>query len=109
MALPDFSMQSVLEAAFTYGHTRRQRWNPRHGPVYTGDTSNGIHIHRPHADPLTCGARRCRGRSTKHTSPRAGRILFVRSPKRQAQKPVGMPHGTHATQNYKNHRWPATR
>ena len=82
MALPDFSMRSLLEAGAHFGH-QSHRWNPKMGPFIFG-TRNNIHIiDLAQTVPLLHQALK----AVSDTVAKGGRVLFVGT-KRQAADPI---------------------
>jgi len=84
MALPDFSMRSLLEAGAHFGH-QAHRWNPKMAPYIFG-VRNNIHvIDLAQTVPLLHQALK----TVSDTVAKGGRVLFVGT-KRQAREVVAM-------------------
>lgn len=98
MALPTFTMRSLLEAGVHYGHDPR-RWNPKMGPYLFG-VRNNIHIiNLEHTVPMLY-----QGLKAIHeTIQKGGRVLFVGT-KTQAS-PIIAEFAQECGQYYVNHRW----
>ena len=82
MALPEFSMRSLLEAGAHFGH-QTHRWNPKMERYIFGSRSN-IHIlDLSQSIPLLHQALV----AVREVAAKGGRVLFVGT-KRQAADPV---------------------
>ncbi len=98
MALPDYSMRSLLEAGAHFGH-QSHRWNPKMAPFIFG-TRNSIHIiDLAQTVPLLHRALQ----TVSDTVARGGRVLFVGT-KRQAADPIADA-AKRSAQYYINARW----
>jgi small subunit ribosomal protein S2 len=98
MALPDFSMRSLLEAGAHFGH-QSHRWNPKMSQYIFG-TRNNIHIiDLAQTVPLLHRALQ----AVSDTVAKGGRVLFVGT-KRQAQDSVADA-AKRSAQYYVNSRW----
>jgi small subunit ribosomal protein S2 len=98
MALPDYSMRSLLEAGAHFGH-QSHRWNPKMAPFIFG-TRNNIHIiDLAQTVPLFHRALQ----AVSDTVARGGRVLFVGT-KRQAAEPIADA-AKRSAQYYINARW----
>ncbi len=98
MALPEFSMRSLLEAGAHFGH-QSHRWNPKMAPYIFG-TRNNIHvIDLAQTVPLLHQALK----AVSDTVARGGRILFVGT-KRQAQEAIADA-AKRSAQYFINSRW----
>ncbi len=98
MALPDFSMRSLLEAGAHFGH-QSHRWNPKMAPYIFG-TRNNIHIiDLAQSVPLLHQALK----AVSDTVARGGRVLFVGT-KRQAADQIADA-AKRSAQYYINSRW----
>jgi small subunit ribosomal protein S2 len=98
MALPDFSMRSLLEAGAHFGH-QSHRWNPKMAPFIFG-TRNNIHvIDLAQTVPLLHQALK----AVSDTVAKGGRVLFVGT-KRQAQEQIADA-AKRSAQYYVNSRW----
>ncbi|MFL5063138.1 MAG: 30S ribosomal protein S2 [Xanthobacteraceae bacterium] len=98
MALPDFSMRSLLEAGAHFGH-QSHRWNPKMAPYIFG-TRNNIHI----IDlAQTVPALHRALQAVSDTVAKGGRVLFVGT-KRQASDAVADA-AKRSAQYYVNSRW----
>ena len=98
MALPDYSMRSLLEAGAHFGH-QSHRWNPKMAPFIFG-TRNNIHIiDLAQTVPLLHQALQ----AVSDTVARGGRVLFVGT-KRQASDPIADA-AKRSAQYYVNSRW----
>jgi len=98
MALPDFSMRSLLEAGAHFGH-QAHRWNPKMAPYIFG-TRNNIHIlDLAQTVPLLHQALK----AVSDTVAKGGRILFVGT-KRQASEQIADA-AKRSAQYYINSRW----
>jgi small subunit ribosomal protein S2 len=98
MALPDFSMRSLLEAGAHFGH-QSHRWNPKMAPYIFG-VRNNIHvIDLAQTVPLLHQALK----TVSDTVAKGGRVLFVGT-KRQAQEQIADA-AKRSAQYYINARW----
>ncbi len=98
MALPDYSMRSLLEAGAHFGH-QSHRWNPKMAPFIFG-TRNNIHIiDLAQTVPLLHQALQ----AVSDTVARGGRVLFVGT-KRQASEPIADA-AKRSAQYFVNSRW----
>jgi small subunit ribosomal protein S2 len=98
MALPDYTMRSLLEAGAHFGH-QSHRWNPKMGQYIFG-TRNNIHIiDLAQTVPLFHRALQ----AVSDTVSRGGRVLFVGT-KRQAAEPIADA-AKRSAQYYINARW----
>jgi small subunit ribosomal protein S2 len=98
MALPDFSMRSLLEAGAHFGH-QAHRWNPKMAPYIFG-TRNNIHIlDLAQTVPLLHQALK----AVSDTVAKGGRVLFVGT-KRQASEQIADA-AKRSAQYYINSRW----
>ncbi len=98
MALPEFSMRTLLEAGAHFGH-QSHRWNPKMAPFIFG-TRNTIHIiDLAPAGPLLHQALK----AVSDTVARGGRVLFVGT-KRQAADQIADA-AKRSAQYYINSRW----
>ncbi|HEY0570512.1 MAG TPA: 30S ribosomal protein S2, partial [Enterovirga sp.] len=98
MALPEYSMRSLLEAGAHFGH-QSHRWNPKMS-TYIFGTRNNIHIiDLAQTVPMLHRALQ----AVSDTVARGGRILFVGT-KRQAQDAVADA-AKRSAQYYVNSRW----
>jgi small subunit ribosomal protein S2 len=98
MALPDFSMRSLLEAGAHFGH-QSHRWNPKMAPFIFG-TRNNIHIiDLAQSVPLLHQALK----AVSDTVAKGGRVLFVGT-KRQAADQIADA-AKRSAQYYINSRW----
>ncbi|MGB8278831.1 MAG: 30S ribosomal protein S2 [Methylovirgula sp.] len=98
MALPEFSMRSLLEAGAHFGH-QSHRWNPKMAPYIFG-TRNNIHvIDLAQTVPMLHQALK----AVSDTVARGGRVLFVGT-KRQAQEAVAAA-AQRSAQYFINSRW----
>ncbi|MFC1673935.1 30S ribosomal protein S2 [Pseudomonadota bacterium] len=98
MAMPTFTMRSLLEAGVHFGHNTR-RWNPKMAPFLFG-ARNGIHIiDLGQTAPLLGRAME----AVRDVVARNGRVLFVGT-KRQAAEKVAET-ARNCGQYYVNHRW----
>ena len=79
MALPDFTMRSLLEAGAHFGH-QSHRWNPKMAPFIFGARNNIHIIDLAQTVPLLHQALKV----VSDTVSKGGRVLFVGT-KRQAQ------------------------
>src|SRR6187401_3791596 len=98
MALPEFSMRSLLEAGVHFGH-QAHRWNPKMGQYIFG-TRNNIHIiDLAQTVPMLHRALQ----AVSDTVAKGGRVLFVGT-KRQAADSVADA-AKRSAQYYVNSRW----
>lgn len=98
MAMPEFTMRQLLEAAVHFGH-QTHRWNPKMENYIFGDR-NGIHI----LDLSQTVPALQRGlQAISDTVARGGRVLFVGT-KRQAAEPISDA-AKRCAQYYMNQRW----
>ena len=98
MALPEFSMRSLLEAGAHFGH-QSHRWNPKMAPFIFG-TRNNIHIlDLAQTVPLLHQALQ----AVSDTVARGGRVLMVGT-KRQAQDSIADA-ASRSAQYFVNSRW----
>ena len=98
MALPEFSMRSLLEAGAHFGH-QSHRWNPKMGQYIFG-TRNNIHIiDLAQTVPMLHRALQ----AVSDTVAKGGRVLFVGT-KRQAADSVADA-AKRSAQYYVNSRW----
>ena len=98
MAIPQVSLQTLLEAGAHFGH-QTHRWNPKMKPYIFG-ARNGVHI----LDLSQTVPLMQRALDFVASSARAGgKVLFVGT-KRQAQDPVAEA-ARAAGQHFVNHRW----
>jgi small subunit ribosomal protein S2 len=98
MALPEFSMRSLLEAGAHFGH-QSHRWNPKMGQYIFG-TRNNIHIiDLAQTVPMLHRALT----AVSDTVAKGGRVLFVGT-KRQAADSVADA-AKRSAQYYVNSRW----
>ena len=98
MALPEFSLQQLLEAGVHFGH-QTQRWDPLMEPYIYG-SRNGIHIiDLTQTVPMLDQALNV----VRETVAKGGSILFVGT-KRQASSPIAEA-AEKCAQYYMNHRW----
>src|SRR3954464_14968943 len=98
MALPEFSMRSLLEAGAHFGH-QSHRWNPKMSPYIFG-TRNNIHIiDLAQSVPMLHRALQ----AVSDTVAKGGRVLFVGT-KRQASDAVADA-AKRSAQYYVNARW----
>jgi len=98
MALPDFSMRSLLEAGVHFGH-QAHRWNPKMGDYIFGARNNIHIIDLAQTVPMLHRALQ----AVSDTVANGGRILFVGT-KRQAQDPIAEA-AKKCAQYYVNSRW----
>src|SRR5215203_2785839 len=98
MALPEFSMRSLLEAGAHFGH-QSHRWNPKMGQYIFG-TRNNIHIiDLAQSVPMMHRALQ----AVSDTVANGGRVLFVGTT-RQAQDAIAAA-AKKSAQYYVNSRW----
>ena len=98
MALPEFSMRSLLEAGAHFGH-QTHRWNPKMDRYIFGSRSNIHIIDLSQSIPLLHQALV----AVRDVAAKGGRVLFVGT-KRQASDPVAEA-AKRCAQYYVNHRW----
>ncbi|MGH6978424.1 MULTISPECIES: 30S ribosomal protein S2 [unclassified Brevundimonas] len=98
MALPDFSMRTLLEAGAHFGH-QTHRWNPKMDRYIFGSRSNIHIIDLSQTMPLFHQALV----AVRDVAAKGGRVLFVGT-KRQAAGPVAEA-ATRCAQYYMNNRW----
>jgi small subunit ribosomal protein S2 len=98
MALPEFSMRSLLEAGAHFGH-QTHRWNPKMDRYIFGSRSNIHIIDLSQSIPLLHQALV----KVREVAAAGGRVLFVGT-KRQASDPVAAA-AKRCAQYYVNHRW----
>jgi len=98
MALPEFTMQQLLEAGVHFGHHTR-RWNPKMKDYIFG-VRNGVHIlDLQQTAPMLNDA----VKSIRDIVANGGRVLFVGT-KRQASSKIAES-AKRSGQYYVNHRW----
>ena len=98
MALPEFSMRSLLEAGAHFGH-QTHRWNPKMDRYIFGARSNIHIIDLSQTIPLLHQALV----AVREVAAKGGRVLFVGT-KRQAADPVAEA-AQRCAQYYMNNRW----
>ena len=98
MALPEFSMRTLLEAGAHFGH-QTHRWNPKMDRYIFGSRSNIHIIDLSQTMPLFHQALV----AVREVAAKGGRVLFVGT-KRQAAGPVAEA-ATRCAQYYMNNRW----
>lgn len=98
MALPEFSMRTLLEAGAHFGH-QTHRWNPKMDKYIFGSRSNIHIIDLSQTMPLFHQALV----AVRDVAAKGGRVLFVGT-KRQAAGPVAEA-ATRCAQYYMNNRW----
>ena len=98
MALPEFSMRSLLEAGAHFGH-QTHRWNPKMERYIFGSRANIHIIDLSQSIPLLHQALI----KVREVAASGGRDLFVGT-KRQASDPVATA-AKRCAQYYVNHRW----
>jgi len=98
MALPEFSMRSLLEAGAHFGH-QTHRWNPKMERYIFGARSNIHIIDLSQSIPLMHQALV----AVRDVAAKGGRVLFVGT-KRQAADPVAEA-AKRCAQYYMNNRW----
>ncbi len=98
MALPDFSMRTLLEAGAHFGH-QTHRWNPKMERYIFGARSNIHIIDLSQTMPLLHQALV----AVRDVAAKGGRVLFVGT-KRQASDPVAEA-AKRCAQYYMNNRW----
>ena len=98
MALPEFSMRTLLEAGAHFGH-QTHRWNPKMERYIFGSRSNIHIIDLSQTMPLLHQALV----AVRDVAAKGGRVLFVGT-KRQAADPVAEA-AKRCAQYYMNNRW----
>ena len=98
MALPDFSMRTLLEAGAHFGH-QTHRWNPKMERYIFGARANIHIIDLSQTIPLLHQALV----EVRNVAAKGGRVLFVGT-KRQAADPVAEA-AKRCAQYYMNNRW----
>ena len=98
MALPEFSMRTLLEAGAHFGH-QTHRWNPKMDRYIFGSRSNIHIIDLSQTMPLFHQALV----AVRDVAAKGGRVLFVGT-KRQAAGPVAEA-ATRCAQYYMHNRW----
>jgi small subunit ribosomal protein S2 len=98
MALPDYTMRSLLEAGAHFGH-QSHRWNPKMAPFIFGARNNIHIIDLAQTVPLLHRALQ----AVSDTVANGGRVLFVGT-KRQAADPIADA-AKRSAQYYINARW----
>jgi len=98
MALPDFSMRTLLEAGAHFGH-QTHRWNPKMERYIFGSRSNIHIIDLSQSIPLLHQALV----AVRDVAAKGGRVLFVGT-KRQAADPIAEA-AKRSAQYYMNNRW----
>ncbi len=98
MALPDFTMRSLLEAGAHFGH-QSHRWNPKMAPFIFGARNNIHIIDLAQTVPLLHQALK----AVSDTVAKGGRVLFVGT-KRQAAEQIADA-AKRSAQYYINSRW----
>ena len=98
MALPEFSMRTLLEAGAHFGH-QTHRWNPKMERYIFGSRSNIHIIDLSQTIPLMHQALV----AVRDVAAKGGRVLFVGT-KRQAADPVAEA-AKRCAQYYMNNRW----
>lgn len=98
MALPEFSMRTLLEAGAHFGH-QTHRWNPKMERYIFGSRSNIHIIDLSQSMPLFHQALV----AVRDVAAKGGRVLFVGT-KRQAADPVAEA-AKRCAQYYMNNRW----
>ena len=98
MALPEFSMRTLLEAGAHFGH-QTHRWNPKMERYIFGSRSNIHIIDLSQTIPLLHQALV----AVREVAAKGGRVLFVGT-KRQAADPVAEA-AQRCAQYYMNNRW----
>lgn len=98
MALPEFSMRTLLEAGAHFGH-QTHRWNPKMDRYIFGSRSNIHIIDLSQTMPLFHQALV----AVREVAAKGGRVLFVGT-KRQAAEPVAEA-AKRCAQYYMNNRW----
>jgi small subunit ribosomal protein S2 len=98
MAMPEFTLRTLLEAGVHFGHHTR-RWNPKMGPYLFG-VRNGVHIiDLQQTVPLLNRALA----AVRDTTARGGRVLFVGTKKSAAETVADA--AKRSGQYFVNHRW----
>ncbi|MBU1325588.1 MAG: 30S ribosomal protein S2 [Alphaproteobacteria bacterium] len=98
MALPEFSMRTLLEAGAHFGH-QTHRWNPKMERYIFGSRSNIHIIDLSQSIPLLHQALV----AVRDVAAKGGRVLFVGT-KRQAADPIAEA-ARRSAQYYMNNRW----
>ncbi len=98
MALPEFSMRTLLEAGAHFGH-QTHRWNPKMERYIFGSRSNIHIIDLSQSIPLLHQALV----AVREVAAKGGRVLFVGT-KRQASDPIAEA-AKRCAQYYMNNRW----
>ena len=98
MALPDYTMRSLLEAGAHFGH-QSHRWNPKMAPFIFGARNNIHIIDLAQTVPMMHRALQ----AISDAVAGGGRVLFVGT-KRQAADPIADA-ATRSAQYYINSRW----
>jgi len=98
MALPEFSMRTLLEAGAHFGH-QTHRWNPKMDRYIFGSRSNIHIIDLSQTMPLFHQALV----AVRDVAAKGGRVLFVGT-KRQAQEAIAEG-ARRSNQHFVNHRW----
>jgi len=98
MALPEFSMRTLLEAGAHFGH-QTHRWNPKMERYIFGSRSNIHIIDLSQSIPLLHQALV----AVRDVAAKGGRVLFVGT-KRQAADPIAEA-AKRSAQYYMNNRW----
>jgi len=98
MALPEFSMRTLLEAGAHFGH-QTHRWNPKMERYIFGARSNIHIIDLSQSIPLLHQALV----AVRDVAAKGGRVLFVGT-KRQASEPIATA-AKRCAQYYMNNRW----
>ena len=98
MALPDYTMRSLLEAGAHFGH-QSHRWNPKMAPYIFGARNNIHIIDLAQTVPMMHRALQ----AISDAVAGGGRVLFVGT-KRQAADPIADA-ATRSAQYYINSRW----
>jgi small subunit ribosomal protein S2 len=98
MALPEFSMRTLLEAGAHFGH-QTHRWNPKMERYIFGSRSNIHIIDLSQSIPLLHQALV----AVRDVAAKGGRVLFVGT-KRQAAEPIAEA-AKRSAQYYMNNRW----
>ena len=98
MALPEFSMRTLLEAGAHFGH-QTHRWNPKMERYIFGSRSNIHIIDLSQSIPLLHQALV----AVRDVAAKGGRVLFVGT-KRQASEPIAEA-AKRSAQYYMNNRW----
>ncbi|NBB51861.1 30S ribosomal protein S2 [Rhizobium sp. CRIBSB] len=98
MALPEFSMRTLLEAGAHFGH-QTHRWNPKMERYIFGSRSNIHIIDLSQSIPLLHQALV----AVREVAAKGGRVLFVGT-KRQASEPIAAA-AKRSAQYFMNNRW----